>query len=401
MKKIFLSLLLCCASPAFIYAQDDEVSYSKENDVFSLKVNNNSEKLNITIKGDLRLADDDKSISGLSRGGSLSYRKKDQSLEVENDGNGNLAYTINGKKKTTLSEEDKALVEDCVQSLIEYGIDADNRVKRIFAQKGTTGVLSEVSWFKSDYVKEIYLSHLIKDQKLSKEEMIAVLNKADQYLSSDYYKAELLDGIMVSFLSDETTSDAYLKTVSSITSDYYQSTTVKKLLNSSLSEKQFDQVLAIVNNMSSDYYQSEVLKMLLNNEISDAKFSSVMKVAGTMKSDYYKAEIISALLKNKSLNKDRYAQTITAMQNMKSSYYQYTILTNLIDENIKDEAAWSQLIQYAGKLDSDYYESEMLVQIADKMPVSETLKKQLTEAAKNINSDYYYGKVIHAIDKKS
>jgi hypothetical protein len=55
-------------------------------------------------------------------------------------------------------------------------------------------------------------------------------------LSSDYYKAELLDGIMVSFLSDEATSDAYLKAVSNISSDYYQSTTIKKILNTSLNE---------------------------------------------------------------------------------------------------------------------------------------------------------------------
>jgi hypothetical protein len=58
--------------------------------------------------------------------------------------------------------------------------------------------------------------------------MIAVLDKTNQYLTSDYYKAELLDGIMNSFLSEESTSEAYLKVISNMTSDYYQSTTVKK-----------------------------------------------------------------------------------------------------------------------------------------------------------------------------
>ena len=402
MKKVLLSLVLCCASAALIYAQQNEVSYSKENNTLNLKITNSSEKLSIAIKGDVRLGDDDKSIAGLSRGGSLYYRKKDQSLEVKNDDKGNLAYTINGKQKTTLTEEDKAIIEDCVQFLIENGIDAENRVQRIYAQKGTTGVLNEVSRFKSDYVKEMYLSFLLKGQKLSKDEMIALLKKTDEYLSSDYYKAELLDGVMVSFLSDEATSDAYLKAVSNISSDYYQSTTIKKVLNTSLNEKQFNQVLAVVNDMNSDYYQAEVLKMVLNNnDISDARFSAVMKTAGGMKSDYYKAEIISALLKNKSLDEDRYAQTIAAMQNMKSSYYQYNILTNLVDENIKDEAAWSELIRYTGKLDSDYYQAEMLMKIAGKMPASESLRKELTNAAKNIKSDYYYGMVMRSLDKRA
>ncbi len=340
MKKIILSLLLCCASLMFTQAQNNEVSYSKLNNVFNLKVKNSAEKLTLIIKGDVRLGNDDKSITSISDEGSIYYRKKDRSLEVEDDGKGNLIYTINGNKVSTLPAEDKALVEDCVQFLIDYGVDADNRVQRIFAQKGTSGVLNEVERFKSDYVKEMYLSYLLKNQKLSKDEMVTLLNKTNQYLSSDYYKAELLNGVMTSFLADEATSNAYLQTVNSISSDYYQSETVKKLLNTSLNEKQYQQVMVIVSNMKSDYYQAEVVKKLLsNNDVSDARFAELMKIAGGMKSDYYKAEIISALLKNKSLNKDRYAQTIAAAQSIKSDYYQYNILSGLIDENITDEGA--------------------------------------------------------------
>ncbi|MFT4154453.1 hypothetical protein [Parafilimonas sp.] len=402
MKKIILSLLLCCASVALVQAQNNEVSYSKQNNVFNLKVKNSAERLTLTIKGDVRLGDDDKSITSISGDGSIFYHKKDQSLEVEEDGKGNLLYTINGNKKADLTAADKALVADCVQLLIDYGIDADNRVKRIFAQKGSAGVLNEVERFESDYVKEIYLSYLLKDQQLSKEEMVTLLHKANQYLSSDYYKAELLDGVMSSFLADEATSDAYLETVNSITSDYYQSETVQKILKTSLNEKQYQQVLAIVSSMKSDYYQAEVLKKLLsNNDISDTRFEELMKIAGNMQSDYYKSEIIGALLKNRSLNKERYDQTMAVVQNMKSGYYQYTILSNLIDENMKDESAWSSLIQYAGKIDSDYYQAEMLMKIADKMPSSEALRTELADAAKNIKSDYYYGMVMRSLGRKA
>lgn len=402
MKKIILSLLLCCAFLTGIQAQNNEVSYSKLNNVFNLKVKNSAEKLSITIKGDVQLGDDDKSITSISQDGSVYYRKKNQTLEVQEDGQGNLLYTINGNKKSSLNAEDKALVEDCIQLLIDYGVDADNRVKRIFAQKGTSGVLSEVERFKSDYVKEMYLSYLLKNQNLSKDEMVSLLNKTNQYLTSDYYKAELLDGVMASFLADEATSNAYLQTVNSISSDYYQSETVKKILNTSLNEKQYQQVMNIVGNIKSDYYQAEVVKRLLNNnDISDARFSGLMKIAGDMKSDYYKAEIISALLKNKSLNKQRYDQTLAAAQSIKNDYYQYNILSGLIDENITDEAAWTTLIQYAGKISSDYYQAQMLMKIADKMPDSEILRKQIGDAAKNIKSDYYYGQVMRSLGRKA
>jgi hypothetical protein len=397
MKKIFLFVLVFCTSVAFVSAQKNEVSYSKTDNTFKLKVNNASEKLHLIVKGDVTLGDDDKSIQKISPDGSVEYRNGNQSLDISAAPDGTLSYTINGTKKTNLDNEDKALIGQCVKTMIDYGIDAKNRVKRIFAKSGSGGVLNEVSRFKSDYVKEIYLSWLLKNQKLSKAELIALLNKTDQYLKSDYYKSELLNGVMASFLSDAATSDAYLKTVANMKSDYYQYTTINKLLKSSLNEKQFNGILSIVDNMKSDYYQSEILKRILNdNTVSDNKFSTVMNIAANMKSDYYKSEIISALLKNKNISSNRYSQTIAAMQGMKSDYYQSEILKKLVDQNVKDESEWSKLIQYAGNIQSDYYQSEVLIKIAGKMPDSELLKKQLNEAAKKIKSDYYYGKLVRA-----
>ncbi|MGN6619305.1 MAG: hypothetical protein ACTHJ5_19170 [Ilyomonas sp.] len=356
--------------------------------------------MSLKVNGDVLLGDDDKSIREISRNGFIDYRIKNQTLNIKSDDKGSITYTVNGVKKTDLNTEDKALLEQCVETLIDYGIDAADRVRRTFAKNGSAGVLNEVNRFKSDFVKEMYLSWLLKNQNLSKDEMITLLNKADQYLGSDYYKSELLNGVMTSFLSDEATSEAYLRTVTNIKSDYYQYTTINNLLKTSLNEKQFDEVLAIVDQMKSDYYQSEVLKNLLNNAaISNNNFPKVMNMAANMKSDYYKSEIISALLQNKDIGNDRYSQTIAAMQSIKSDYYQSEILKKLIDENIKDESEWSKLIAYAGNIKSDSYQSEVLIRIADKMPDSESLKNELTNAAKKIRSDYYYGRVKRVLDK--
>ncbi len=203
------------------------------------------------------LGDDDKSIVEISPDGHVEFHSKKQSLKVSPAANGNLNYTINGVKKNTPGTEDKVLIEECVKTMIEYGVDATNRVKRIFAKGGTSAVLNEVSRFKSDYVKEIYLSWILKNQQLSKSEWIALLNKTDQYLGSDYYKSELLNGVMPSFLNDEATSNAYLNAVANIKSDYYQYTSIQNLLKSSLNEKQYDGVLLIVGGMKSDYYQAK------------------------------------------------------------------------------------------------------------------------------------------------
>lgn len=392
--------MLTCAGTTLLHAQEDELSYSRQNNTFNLKINNKDGNMSLTVKGDVRLTHDDKGVQQISPQGYIEYCDKNKSLNISADRNGTLTYIVNGIKKTNPATEDQSLIEECVKIMIANGVDADNRVKRIFAKSGSVGVLNETARFKSDYVKEIYLSYLLKNEKLSKDELITLLNKTDQYLTSDYYKAELLDGVMTSYLNNEATANAYIKTVSNLMSDYYQYTTIKKLLNALPDEKQFDQVLAIVANMKSDYYQSEVLKNLLNDHtISDTKFSNVMKIAANMKSDYYKSEIISSLLTNKTISKNRYSQTIAAMQDMKSNYYQSVILTQLINQNVKNESEWSKLIEYAGGINSDSYHSEVLMKIARTMPESESLKKELANAAKKIHSDYYYRKVKRMLDE--
>lgn len=355
---------MCFASVSLIYAQKNEVSYSKVNNVFRLKVKNSSEKMSLSIKGDVKLGNDDKRIDAISPNGYVEFESKKQSLAVNSGSNGNLSYKINGVKKTSPGAEEMALLEECVKTMISYGIDGNNRAKRIFASGGSSAVLNEVSRFKSDYVKEMYLSSLLKNQQLSKDEMIALLKKTDQYLSSDYYKSELLNGVMHSFLNDEATFDAYLNTVMNFKSDYYQYTSVKNLLKSSLNEKQYEGVISIVARMKSDYYQSEVLKSLLkNNSISGDKFTGLMNITTKIKSDYYQSEIYKEVL----------------------------------NHNVKEESDWSKLIQSAGNISSDYYQSEVLLTIADKMPANESLTKQLREVAKKIKSDYYYGKVAKKI----
>ncbi len=395
MKKILAFLPICFLAVTLTQAQKTSISRQKENNTFNLQLKNDKEKISLTVKGEVILDDDDKNIKKLSPGSSVSYEVKNKSFNITANDNGTITYTINGLQKTNLTDEDRLVVEDCVQLMIDNGIDAHNRVKRIITNKGAEGVLNEVARLKGDYVKEIYLSELLKDKQLSNQEMIDLLEKTGQYLDSDYYKSTLLNGVMTSFLTHEATADAYLKTVAHIKSDYYQYKTLQKLFQEQLSKKQYTQVLSIVSTMKSDYYQSETLKKLLNNtNTSDNDFTSIMKIAGDIKSDYYKAEIINNLLKNTAGNKKRYSLAIEAMQNMKSSYYQADVLTKLIDGNIEEEAEWSRLINYASKIKSDYHQSEVLMKIADKMPGSDVLKKELDEAARNIKSDFYYGKIM-------
>src|SRR5699024_8345426 len=126
-----------------------------------------------------------------------------------------------------------ALIAECVQMMIDMGVNGKERAQRIYEETGFEGVLKEVDRFDSDYVKSIYLSALGAHHSLSDKEMIAFLNQAETRLSSDYYKAELLNGIRENYLRNKATTEAYLNAIKSIKSDYYQAETLKKLWETS------------------------------------------------------------------------------------------------------------------------------------------------------------------------
>ncbi len=368
MKQIFLIFISFSVLMLDANAQRKNMSVSYNNDRFSIKINDGSKKINLIVRGDVTLTDDDKGIQTISNDGYIDYRSGSQALYITPGDDGKPDYSINKKRKTGLDASDKTLLESCVELMINNGVDASNRAKRIFSNKGATGVMDEISRFNSDYTKELYLSWLLKNAELSRQEMVNLLNKTNELISSDYYKSELMQEVSTSYLKDDVTRTAYLKTI---------------------------------GNMSSDYYKTQVINKLFNEpSLSDNDFSQVIKIVSGMGSDYYQSEIISGLLKNKGLNKNRYIQAIDAMQGIKSDYYKSGILMQLVEAGNDDVTGWRQLIFYAGTIGSDYYQSEVLTKIAEKMPNNDSLNSELKETARKIQSDYYYGKVQRAINDR-
>lgn len=344
------------------YAVAQKVTSTSNNRLITWESSDDAGKTKLTVKGEVQISDDDKHMAWISKNGSVSYQKKSDRLEITAGSNGELQYRINKIEKTALDARDEALLASAVQMMIVRGINAEARTKRIYAQKGSSGVLNEIPKLHGDYARQKYLSCLLT-LGISSTEMTKILESSGQYLTSDYYNAELLSDVMKTYLDEASTSRAYLEIVRDMKSDYYQYTTLQKLMKSGLNGEQTAAVVAIIKTMKSDYYQSEVYKDLLKQKAFDATaFNETLESVFAMNSDYYKTEIIK----------------------------------NLIKRDLT-EADWTRLITYANRIESDYYQSELLLNIADKMPKNDELKKNISEAAKSLKSEYYYGKLMRKI----
>ena len=356
MKNIILAGFLFLSLVGYTSAQ------TVNNKTITWEASDSNGKTRLTVKGEVGISEDDQRIISLSKDGAINYEHRSDKLQITSGYDGNLIYRFNKKEKTVLDAHEEQILKKAVQMMINHGINAETRAKRLYAKSGRDGVLQELPKLQGDYARQKYLSALLS-LGMSTPEMTDVLNNIGQYLKSDYYNAELLTNVMTIYLLDDATSKAYLNVVRNMKSDYYQYSILQKMMKNKLNSEQMVEVVDIVKTMKSDYYQSEVYKNLLKQAaFGETAFNETLDLVFSMKSDYYKTEIIKNLLKRQLTESD-----------------------------------WTKLISYADKIDSDYYQCELILNIADKMPENDVLKRGLSEAAKAIKSEYYYGKVMRKI----
>lgn len=391
---VVLALLLSFAASAQTSIQKNGKTYT------NLTINSDEQSAKIKFHGEISFNDEETDVQVLSPGGRIVYEKDHAKLQITSDKNGELAYEINGKAKSSFTPDEQRLIADCVHFLIDHGIAAKDRAAKLYARGGFDAVFAEIPRLK-DHVKTNYTNYLVREETLSTADLTKLIRHSEDLFSSDYYKSNFLQAITPAQLKDKGVAGAYIESISGLQSDYYRAAVVKKVLISPLTDNEYNKVLGLIRLMDSDYYKADLLSAILkSSEISDAEFAKLLSISASLDSDYYKSQILSSLLKQKGVSKDRYSLTIAAMDGLQSDYHKSQVLNQLIDKSITDSNEWVSLLKYTQKITSDYEKSKILQRIAKAMPDEAIVKENFLEAARAISSDYEYGKVMRAVEVK-
>jgi hypothetical protein len=403
MKRIlFTTLFAACIATGYSQKDKSEHSYMINTDSgksqHTIRINDGREFLEIKFNGEISFNDEETAIKSLSPNSSFSYNKDGKKIIITSDNDGNLSYEVNGTKKTILDKDETTFLATAIQTMIENGVGAKDRVERIYKKSGSRAVLNEVVKMKSDYIQSMYLGYLLATNSLSVNEMTEIADNIKQLISSDYEKGKLLSKFSEKYLENAATAQAYLAAVKSISSDYEKAKAIKIILKQKLTSAQFTEVLQVINSIGSDYEKSNVLKAVLNNnQVSGQQFSEVLKATSMISSDYEKANVVRSILKNNKLHESEFNEALEVVTSIGSSYEQSNMLKQLVNAGVGSESQWISLINATEKLSSDYDKSNVLQNIAAKMPQTENVKTAYSKAAKTISSDYEYGKALRAM----
>lgn len=174
---------------------------------------------------DVELSDDGQAIRAIRDNGYLFISDKrnggSRELRVGPGTNGNLSfsYSVRGQQREFGAEARTWLAQTLLEFVRNSGYAADRRVHWLLSQQGPSGVLDEVSMIPSDNIKRIYLQKLAEKGNLNAANLIRVIEKARQEVTSDFELTEFLLSIKGQVNISSEVRAAFMKTVDRLQSD--------------------------------------------------------------------------------------------------------------------------------------------------------------------------------------
>ncbi|MBC8110845.1 MAG: hypothetical protein H7Y04_07280 [Verrucomicrobia bacterium] len=319
----------------------------------------------INYTGAISFNEDETAIQ-ISPNGYVRYEENNKKLFAESNAEGKISYEMyeNGSK-LNFDDTGKKFLAEIIKKIIHHGVDADNRLLRVYKKGGNRAVLNEIAHLKGDNLKSKYLQYLLIKDTLTPTEITEVVMKTDSLIESDFEKGKLLGNFATHYLKNEPSDTIYFESVQKIHSDFEKGNIIKKILKQPLANKQMVQLLKVTKSIESDFEKTNVLKSMISKEAFEEEvFIKLLEVINQLDSDFEKANL----------------------------------LKSIATKATKTEQQWLLLMNETAKIASDFEKSNVLVQVARKMPKNEKIKAAYMKVAKTLASDSEYSKVVRVIE---
>jgi len=337
---------------------------------------NNSDggqKIEVRVENKVEFNDDYSDVANIPYDGELriydSRGAHTFKLVVTAAPNGGLRrdYRVDGQVRPFDAEGHAWLRNVLLQGAREGGLDAKNRVERILRQRGTRGLIDEISYVKGDYVRRIYFEALLLSPGVSNQDLKAALRNASTTIVGDYERAQLLVQIAKPFLANR-----------ELVADYFEA----------------------VGRIGSDYEHGRVLAAVFNRgELSKELLTAMARSAAVIKSDYEKASFLIKSAENYQGDAALRREWLNAVRTIGSDYEHHRTLTGALKPNEISTEALADLVTSAARMQSDYEKASFLIEALKHYRSDPRLRSAFVETAKTIGSEYERGRVQKQFDR--
>ena len=372
-------------------------------DYTSVELGDDDNNFTARIKGKMTFNDDASDVATMENGGKATFAETKSGRErrvdfASRDGRIERHYFVDNHEQPIDADATSWIAGTIGNVVRETAIDADGRVKRLYAVGGAKAVLDEIDHIGSGYARGVYIQQLAKQGKLSSPELTRAIGQVDR-IDSDYERRNALSALAAQPF-DAGQQKMVLAQAVKIGSDYERAELLVGMLpNLSDNAELRAAWLTAASGISSDYEHRRTLSALLDkSKLDDATLSQLIDASAKINSDYERRELLVSVVRQVG-DADRIAVSYgAAVGGIGSDYERREALLALIQAPKFGAIGSSAVLDAAKSIGSDYECREVLVALAGKMPNDPALIARYRNQARRL-SDYERATAERALDR--
>ena len=372
-------------------------------ETLTVSMSDDQHKFRANVEGTVDFNDEETDIVSLGAGGSARLEETRggvaQRVEVSARGNQLERRYFVGDAERPYDDNARALMAEAVKELARSGVNAEARVKRLYARGGADGVLDEIGKIHSDYVRGLYLGLLSGMGKLTPPQLDVALQQAGT-MQGDYERRQALTALFEKQTLDAARQTTFLRQLAHFSSDYERAelliATVARLVDApAVRQAWLDAALGV----QSDYERRRTLEAMLQRDgLDDAQLGSVIETSAAMTSDYEHRELLVAAARRVHDTDAVAPAYVRSARTIHSDYERREALLALINGGKLGAHAADAVLDSAAQIKSGYECKEVLVALARVMPRDDALTAHYRAVATQL-PDFERGEAERALGR--
>ena len=288
------------------------------------------------------------------------------------------------------------------------GLDLENRVKRIYADKGLTGFLAEFDHVSNEYFKERMVDHLLTKQKLSNSELFQLINHFSSNLKEQNTLGNILQMHSQKFLKTEELSKVYFTALESLPTSGELSRVMYFIFeNNNLADTNYDRFLNLIAGMkpgkNREYHdKSSLVRLLLNDEsIDNKKLTKVLSLVDANYKGLERSQLLTSALDVENISNEN-LKTIYLFAKSTSDYEKQSIFQKVLRDELLNPTNYPQFKEALKTISEDQTLSMLLTQLVEYQKIGDKKLDDVLELADNFSSNRdkvgFYNKLFYSMD---
>ena len=319
-------------------------------------------RLELSIRGRIWFTDDDADIERLEPGGRVMIEERprfgpERMIIVTATERGDLqrTYLVDGQVRPYDAAAQAWLGAILPNIIRESGAGAVERVKRIHANRGVSGVLDEIDLIRSSSNRRLYLTTLMSEARLNASEAVRAL-RAVRAISSSSEKA----GVLVAAadrlpMTDASVRHAYVEAARSISSSSELRRALARLVEQeSLQDDVLRDVLTVAGDIPSNSEKAALLVQAVQAHKldSEALRTAFFNAAESIASSSEKRRVLVTLLRAQGSDKEVVRGVIRSARSISSDSEKAAVLMEVSSLQLKDTSTAQEYLDTADTIRS-------------------------------------------------